>query len=199
MNSHVGAAAAGAAVALAAVAWSRRPFSYRAAHTLRDGTCVILRSARACDVHALWMLTRDLAVVCDELHELVSTEAMLHAAFRAADFEALVVERDGEVVGAAFFQPSFRTWSGASLYLQDLIVAERHRGAGLGTLLLSALAALALSRGCDRLFWESTVENAKARAFYASPAIGAHHAAELMTWKLIGREKLAALAAQCSP
>ena len=107
-------------------------------------------------------------------------------------YEGLVMEDvDGEVIGMAIFQESYRTWSGNSIYLQDLIVAERHRGKGLGTLVFRILAKLALERGCDRLFWETTADNLKARAFYGG--LGAKHAEELLTYKLIGRERLAAL------
>ena len=110
-------------------------------------------------------------------------------------FEALILEdAERHVIGMAVFQESYRTWSGNSIYLQDLIIAEGHRGNGLGTLLLQVLSRLALERGCDRLFWETTVDNHKARAFYSGPTIRAKHAEELLTYKLVGRERLSALA-----
>ena len=153
-----------------------------------------VRSAVSSDVGALFRLTYALADVCKELHELIEDEAGMRRALADGMYEALVIETEGRVIGMAIFQMSYRTWSGNSIYLQDLIIAENHRGRGLGTLIFQILSKLALARDCDRLFWESTADNLKARGFYAGPTIGAAHAEELLTWKLIGRDQLAVLA-----
>ena len=191
--------ATGAALAFGAVQILRRRrrriASWCTTHTL-GGVRFRLRSAREDDVHHIYRLTHALAEVCNEAHELIETGDGLLSAFQARMFEALVLElaADDAIIGMAMFQESYRTWSGNSLYLQDLIIDNRYRGLGLGTLVLQSLAHLALERGCDRLFWETTSDNAKARAFYSGPAVGAKHAEELLTYKLVGVDKLSALA-----
>ena len=151
-----------------------------------------MRSARADDVPVIYRMTRDLAILCDELHDLIETEEGMVQSFTRGGFDALVLETAEGVVAMAIFQESYRTWSGLSLYLQDLIVSPSCRGCGMGTLVFKVLSAIALARGCDRLFWESTVDNHKAHRFY-SATIGAKHCTELLTWKLAGRERLVAL------
>jgi GNAT superfamily N-acetyltransferase len=187
----------GVLLALKKIKGGRRRFSER--FTVgKDGLQCVVRTACREDVRHLFRFTHDLAAVCDELHELIEIEAGMLRAFDLQQYEALIVEvprttlQDPKVVGMAVFQESYRTWSGNSLYLQDLIIAESYRGQGLGTLVLQILARLALDRGCNRLFWESTVDNDKARDFYAGPTVGAKHADELITWKLVeGLEPLA--------
>ena len=96
------------------------------------------------------------------------------------------------LAGAATYQYSYRTWSGESLYLQDLYVAAAHRGEGVGTQLIRGLAAVAVASDCDRMFWESHVGNARANKFYGS-TVGAETAAgehQLLTWKLVGVDRL---------
>ena len=67
-----------------------------------------------------------------------------------------------------------------------------NRGQGVGTQLIRGLAAVAVAGGCDRMFWESQVGNARANEFYGSTVgadavLGEHH---LLTWKLVGVDRL---------
>ena len=158
---------------------------------------IVLRNACESDMKTLYTQIYDLAVLHEEEDELITTESSIASAFAAGAFHVLLITLSdtGEVVGSAIFQDSYRTWSGWSLYLQDLIVDTEHRGKGLGTLLMRALAAVAVARGCDRMFWESHASNQKANAFY-SATIGAETLTgehQLLTWKLIGVDRLSAL------
>lgn len=67
-------------------------------------------------------------------------------------FECLIAEAGGEPVGMAVFFPTFSTSEGRpGLQLHDLYVREAARGTGAGRALVSALARVALERGCTRL------------------------------------------------
>ena len=90
----------------------------------------------------------------------------------------------------AIIQDSFRTFSGMALYLQDLIVDDAHRGHGLGTLLFQVVAAYALRRGCNRVFWESVRGNDRANAFYSGGTIRAEQVTNHLNWHIDGRGKL---------
>ena len=161
--------------------------------SLRDGRQLVLRGATRADVEAVFELcVRRLAIEHDALDELQTTVEAFARAHAAGKFHLLVAEIDGALAGAATYQYSYRTWSGESLYLQDLYVAAAHRGEGVGTQLIRGLAAVAVASDCDRMFWESHVGNARANVFYGS-TVGAETVAgehQLLTWKLVGVDRL---------
>ena len=83
--------------------------------------------------------------------------------------EALLAEDADEVVGYALFFPTYSTFLGRpGLYLEDLFVAPAHRGKGHGKALLTAVAGLAVERGCGRLEWSVLDWNEPAIRFYRS-------------------------------
>ena len=189
---------AGAASALLAV-WLRQrqrrssDASEPIQKSLRDGRQLVLRGATRADVNGVFELcVRRLAIEHDALDELQTTVEAFARAFAAGKFHLLVAEIDGALAGAATYQYSYRTWTGESLYLQDLCVAAAYRGEGVGTQMIRGLAAVAVAGGCDRMFWESQVGNARANEFYGSTVgadtvLGEH---QLLTWKLVGVDRL---------
>ena len=83
--------------------------------------------------------------------------------------EVLIAEIDRAAVGFALFFHNFSTFEGRpGIYLEDLFVDPQARGAGAGRALLSALATLAVARGCPRLEWSVLDWNAPAIGFYRS-------------------------------
>ena len=189
---------AGAASALLAV-WLRQRQRRRSdapepiQKSLRDGRQLVLRGATRADVDGVFELcVRRLAIEHDALDELQTSVEAFARAFAAGKFHLLVAEIDGALAGAATYQYSYRTWTGESLYLQDLCVAAANRGQGVGTQMIRGLAAVAVAGGCDRMFWESQVGNARANEFYGSTVgadtvLGEH---QLLTWKLVGVDRL---------
>ncbi len=80
----------------------------------------------------------------------------------------LVAERDGAVIGMVTAQLVVSTAEGgASAWIEDMVVAERERGRGVGRRLLEAIEAWARARGASRLQLLADRENAPALAFYA--------------------------------
>jgi len=189
---------AGAASALLAV-WLRQRQRRRSdapepiQKSLRDGRQLVLRGATRADVDGVFELcVRRLAIEHDALDELQTTVEAFERALAAGKFHLLVAEIDGALAGAATYHYSYRTWTGESLYLQDLCVAAANRGQGVGTQMIRGLASIAVASGCDRMFWESQVGNARANEFYGSTVgadtvLGEH---QLLTWKLVGVDRL---------
>ncbi|WP_298728650.1 GNAT family N-acetyltransferase [uncultured Ferrovibrio sp.] len=111
-------------------------------------------------------------------------------------FEALIAELDGEPVGFALFFHNYSTWEGrAGLFIEDLFVLERARGHGLGRQMITALAAIADSRGCRRLElnvldWNPT------RDFYHR--LGINHLKEWLPYRMT-QPAIAALGAEADP
>jgi len=80
--------------------------------------------------------------------------ALLHWIFETKELEALVAEQDGRITGMALFYEGYGTFRARKfLYLEDLLVEESARGAGVGQALMAALAREAVSRGALRLEW----------------------------------------------
>ena len=100
-------------------------------------------------------------------------------------FECLFIESDEEVLGFALFFHNYSTWRGAKgIHLEDLFVAEKNRGRGLGKQLLEALARIAKERHCPRLEWQVLDWNESAIIFYES--IGAEILREWLPCRLEG-------------
>jgi len=81
--------------------------------------------------------------------------------------EALVAEREGEVVAFALFFTNFSTFlAQPGLYLEDLYVKPEHRGHGIGRALLTGLASLAVERNYGRFEWSVLDWNVNAIRLY---------------------------------
>jgi GNAT superfamily N-acetyltransferase len=107
-------------------------------------------------------------------------------------FECLLAEVDGQARGFALFFHNYSTWRGRpGLYLEDLFVLPEHRGQGLGKLLLSELAHIAVQRGCARMEWAVLDWNEPSIEFYR--ALGASRLDGWSTFRLSG-EPLSELA-----
>ena len=146
-----------------------------------------IRCATGSDVPLLLELIRALAEFEKLSHQVVATEATLRASmFGARPYaEALIAEVDGAPVGFALFFHSFSTFLGEpGLYLEDLFVRPEARSQGIGRELMSALARVALERGCRRFEWSVLDWNERALAFYRQ--LGAEPMSEWTVQRLSG-------------
>ena len=87
----------------------------------------------------------------------------------------LVVQEEGAVLGLAVarFRPSL--WSRADeCYLAELYVVPSRRGAGLGTVLLTATVEHARERGADFIDLATSVDDLAACALYEKLGFSAH-------------------------
>lgn len=128
-----------------------------------------LRSAELRDVAAIVQLIRELAEFEQLIHLVqVTPEKLRPQLFGERPVaEAMVAEREGEVVAFALFFTNFSTFlAQPGLYLEDLYVKPAHRGAGIGRALLARLAALAVERQYGRFEWSVLDWNANAIRFY---------------------------------
>jgi GNAT superfamily N-acetyltransferase len=130
---------------------------------------VRVRPATPADIDLLRGLILDLAAFHNGAEQVTGTSAMLaEALFGDVRYaEALIAEIDDEPAGFALFHGNFSTYEcRPCLWLEDLYVSERSRGAGAGHALLAELARLAVARGCARVEWHRAEWNETALRFY---------------------------------
>jgi len=156
----------------------------------------VIRSATKEDVPVIAELIRGLARFEKLESEVVMTEELLAAGLfgKHPYAEVLLAEEGGRPVGFALFFHNFSTFLGRpGIYLEDLFVLPDQRGGGIGRMLLTRLARIAVERGCGRLEWAVLDWNRDAISFYER--LGARPNSEWTVYRLTG-EALTGLAGQ---
>jgi len=129
----------------------------------------VLRFATVEDVGLIIDFIRQLAAYEKKSDEVVTDEDQLRQSLfgerRVA--EVVIASYEGEPAGFALFFHNFSTFLGRpGIYVEDLFVIPKLRGHGIGKILLSYLARLAVERGCGRLEWWVLDSNEPAIRFY---------------------------------
>jgi GNAT superfamily N-acetyltransferase len=130
---------------------------------------ISLRFATADDAGLILDFIRQLADYENLTHEMVTDEDQLRQSLfgERQVAEVVIASYDGEPAGFALFFHNFSTFLGLpGIYLEDLFVIPALRGHGIGKILLSYLARLAVERGCGRLEWWVLDSNEPAIRFY---------------------------------
>ncbi len=127
-----------------------------------------LRWAEEKDVPLVLDFIRELAEYEHMGDEVTATEEILsESLFTRKMAEVIIGEYEGKPVTFALFFHNFSTFLGRpGLYLEDLYVKPEMRGKGIGKLILSFLAELALERKCGRLEWWCLDWNQPSIEFY---------------------------------
>lgn len=115
-----------------------------------------IRDATIADAALLRTMIRELAEFERELEMVtILEEDLARDGFgENPRFCALIAEWDGKPAGYALFFPTFSTWVGRGLFLEDLFVRELFRGKGIGRALLTRVAQIAVDEKCVGMRWE---------------------------------------------
>lgn len=85
----------------------------------------------------------------------------------AQDFQGLVAEQDGEIVGLVHYLFHRHCWRIENVcYLQDLYAAPAVRGTGIGRKLIEAVYDAADKAGAPTVYWLTQDDNATGRQLY---------------------------------
>lgn len=130
-----------------------------------------VRPAREADLQALMPLLRGYA---DFYNSNPSDEGLAQMALEviaAPEDDAFILVatdgEEGEVVGFALNQWKWSSLQGARIpVLDDLFVAEAHRGAGHADALITAVAEVARRHGAPIVAWLTMPDNKRAHAVY---------------------------------
>jgi GNAT superfamily N-acetyltransferase len=128
-----------------------------------------IRPATPDDVPLIITFIHELATYEKLAHEVVASEADMHAALFGEHpvIEAVIASVDDAPAGYALFFPTFSTFLGKpGLYLEDLYVRPAARGVGAGRKLLEHLARITVERGWGRFEWSVLDWNEPSIAFY---------------------------------
>ncbi|NRB33368.1 MAG: GNAT family N-acetyltransferase [Rhodobacteraceae bacterium] len=126
-----------------------------------------LRPARAADAFGLLQMVRALAAHHGDNAQLGMDQLIQQAIGSARQFDVLVAEQDGQLVGYAAMQSVGRLQHGQrGVDLHHLYVAEAMRGSGLGTCLIDAVQQAASRAGADYLRVAAEIDNIEAQGFY---------------------------------
>ncbi len=129
---------------------------------------VRIRPAEEIDCPAVFELIKELALFEKAAGEVdINAEELARDAFGDAKIvQIFVAEIDGDIVGAALVYEKYSTWKGRCLHLEDLIVQESARGAGIGSLLFQEMIKLCKSCDYKRMEWQVLDWNEPAIEFY---------------------------------
>lgn len=130
---------------------------------------VLVREALPSDAGRIFELITHLAEYERLRHKLIGSQASLQRDLFGDQPVAYstVAEFGGNVVGFALYFISYSTFrTQPGIWLEDLFVLPEHRRQGIGQLLLSKLAAIAVTRGYGRFEWSVLDWNESAIEFY---------------------------------
>lgn len=157
---------------------------------------ITLRLAQQQDVPTILAFIQGLAEYEKLADQVVATEEKLtQTLFGEKPYaEVVIAEYQQQAAGFALFFHNYSTFlAKPGIYLEDLFVLPQYRGKGLGKVLLSYLAKLAVERDCGRLEWSVLDWNQPAIDFYQ-----AQGATMLHDWRInrVTGDNLIALASQ---
>lgn len=127
-----------------------------------------LRVADLKDVPLILEFIKELAEYEKMSQDVVATEeALRESLFERKMAEVIIGEYKDKPVSFALFFHNYSTFLGRpGLYLEDLYVKPEMRGKGIGKIMLSFLAKLAIERKCGRLEWWCLDWNEPSVKFY---------------------------------
>lgn len=133
-----------------------------------------LRFATTNDVSLILGFIKELADYENMSDDVVATEEVLRESlFERNIAEVIIGEYKNEPIGFALFFHNISTFLGKpGIFLEDLYVQPEMRGKGIGKIILSFLAKLAIDRKCGRLEWCCLDWNEPSIKFYKQLGAG---------------------------
>ncbi len=148
------------------------PLSYAIADLQRDE--IVEKE----DVRALFPLYQQYNTQMSEALFLERFELAKAAGLHLYKFS---LKETGEIVGMVGLRNSADIYSGASKYMDSLVVSNAHRRKGYGSEIMQQVGAMAKAEGSECVWWTATSHNEAAGKFYLN-AIEAHQDNGVIYW-----------------
>lgn len=131
-------------------------------------TVAEIRVGEKKDLPRVLELIKELAEFERAPHEVINTVKQMEVDGFGPNpiFGLFVAEVDGQIVGISLYYWRYSTWKGKRLYLEDIIVTESMRGAGIGKKLFDRTMQHALDENCSGMMWQVLDWNEPAINFY---------------------------------
>ncbi|MDR1838961.1 MAG: GNAT family N-acetyltransferase [Treponema sp.] len=158
---------------------------------------ILLRFAKEKDIAIILEFIRGLAEY-EHLSDMVEIKEadLKNYLFEKKLIEVVIGEYDGTPAGFALFFYNFSTFLGKpGIFIEDIFVKPEFRGRGLGKILFSFLAKIAVERNCGRLEWSCLDWNKPSIEFYKKQ--GAHPLDEWTMYRITG-DGINKLANECT-
>ncbi len=81
-------------------------------------------------------------------------------------YNVQLAENENEILGIALYYYKYSTWKGRCLYLEDLVIKEKYRRQGIGSLLFQAVINISKKENVKRMEWQVLDWNTPAIEFY---------------------------------
>ena len=129
---------------------------------------IIIREAQKSDMPDVISLIKELAEFEKEPDEVeIDSTILVNDGFEENSyFKCFIAENNDCIIAAAIIYNRYSTWKGRTIHLEDLIVTEKMRANGVGTLLLDKVVNYAKKLNVKRVSWEVINWNKKAIKFY---------------------------------
>jgi aminoglycoside 3-N-acetyltransferase I len=139
-------------------------------------------SVSAVRIERLWADDAARVVAAGDLFDRPPTMELAHDFLSRPGHHLLVASVDGVDVGFVSGVETTHPDKGTEMFLYELSVAEGHRRRGIGRALVSALADLAVERGCYGMWVGTEADNQAALATYRSAGGQPPEASVTVTW-----------------
>ena len=123
-----------------------------------------IRKAETIDFSQIYSLIKEFASFIETPEKVITTPSQM---IQDKDyFHCFVAVDKDEVVGFSTYFIAYYSWTGKTIYLDDLYVLENYRGLGIGNKLLDKIIETAKTENCKKVRWQVSNWNNKAIEFY---------------------------------
>lgn len=127
---------------------------------------VTIRDVQFNELESVRELVVELAVYEKAPDAVTATIEDYQRLYQSGLFQCLVAIENGVIIGIALYYDTFSTWKGLMMYLEDLVVTEKHRNKGVGKLLIDAFLVKSKEKGAVLAKWQVLDWNENAIRFY---------------------------------
>ena len=125
-----------------------------------------IRKAKRTDIPFVYELVRELAIYEQAEAEFICPIEEYYECFDSGLIDCIVAVVENDIIGMALYYMNFSTWKGKMMYLEDFIVKESFRKAGVGQMLFDAFTDEAMAKDCKLVKWQVLDWNTPAIKFY---------------------------------
>ena len=126
----------------------------------------IIREIKESDFPQLILLLKEFATFQKTPERMLNTTERMKS--EMTYLKGFVVESNNQIVAYVTYNIVYYTWSGKSLYMDDLYVKPEYRGAGFGNKLIQSVIDFGKAENCHKLKWQVSEWNKPAIDFYKS-------------------------------